>query len=260
MGTSFFEPLGGGRFRSTEHTAGPWSAESQHLGPASALLTRELERVPATVPSAIARVTVEILGPVPLVELEVQAEVERPGRSVELLSGQIRAGGRTVVRARAWRIVRSDTAAVIAGAGEPLALAPEEAQPAQQRPKGWGAGYMDAMEWRPVRGAVGPPGAAVVWVRSRVDLVAGEEPSGLQRLVTAADSGSGVSNRLDPSRWWFINSELTVHIHREPEGEWIGLDANTVIGPNGVGTACTVLHDRSGPVGSATQALMIRPR
>jgi Thioesterase-like superfamily len=107
---------------------------------------------------------------------------------------------------------------------------------------------------------LGIPGAAVVWARPRVELVAGEAPSGLQRLLAVADSGSGVSNRLDVTRWWFINCELTVHVYREPEGEWIGVDANTMIGPHGVGTALSVLHDRAGPVGAGTQALMVRPR
>jgi Acyl-CoA thioesterase C-terminal domain/Acyl-CoA thioesterase N-terminal domain len=258
MGGAFYEPLGDRRFQSTEHTAGPWTPDSQHLGPPSALLIRELESVPAKGDLVIARLTVEILGPVPVAELEVSAELDRPGRSVELLSGEIRAGGRPVVRARAWRIVRTDTGAIAAGAVAPLAP-PEEGRPIG-RPEGWGPGYLDAMEWRAVRGGFAEPGAATAWARQRVDLVAGEAPSGLQRLMTVADSGNGMSNRLDPRRWWFINTELTVHLHREPTGEWIGIDANTVIGPHGIGTAQSVLHDRSGPVAAGAQALMVRPR
>lgn len=259
MGNAFYERVDEGRFRSTEHTAGPWSSDSQHLGPPTALLVRALELLPATSPAAIARVTVEILGPVPVAELEVSARIERPGRSVELLSAEIQAAGRTVVRCGAWRIVRSDSSSVAVAAGEPLAP-PEQASPLPGRPEGWGEGYLDAMEWRALRGTFGAPGPATVWARQRVDLVDGERPSGLQRLLTVADSGSGVSARLDPLRWWFINPELTVHIHREPTGEWVGLDATTVIGPHGIGAANSVLHDQTGPVGTGTQALMIRPR
>jgi Thioesterase-like superfamily len=258
LGAAFYEPAGDGRFRSTEHSAGPWSAGSQHLGPPTALLAREWERLPAAVPMAIARVTIEILGPVPVAELAVSASVERQGRSVEMLAGEITADGRPVVRGRAWRIVRSDSAPVAAGAGPALA-APDAGRPIF-RPPGWGAGYVDAMEWRALRGSFADPGPATVWARQSVDLVAGEPPTGLQRLLTVADSGNGVSNRLNPSEWWFINTELTVHIHREPEGEWIGLDASTVIGPHGVGTALSTLHDLHGPVGSGAQALLVRPR
>jgi hypothetical protein len=116
------------------------------------------------------------------------------------------------------------------------------------------------MEWRMLHGAFDQPGPATVWARQRVDLVDGEEPTGLQRLLTVADSGSGASGWLDPREWWFINPELTVHLHREPVGEWICLDANTVIGPDGVGTAYSVLHDCSGPVGRGAQALLVRRR
>jgi hypothetical protein len=116
------------------------------------------------------------------------------------------------------------------------------------------------MEWRALRGSFEEPGAATIWARQQVDLVAGEAPSPLQRLLTVADSGNGVSNRLDPREWWFINTELTVHLHREPDGEWIGLDAATVIGPNGIGTALSTLHDVHGPVGGGSQALLVRPR
>ncbi len=91
-------------------------------------------------------------------------------------------------------------------------------------------------------------------------LVADEPPSPLQRLFAVADSGSGVSNVLDPGRWLFINSELTVHLHREPAGEWVGLDAATLLGPDGVGTATSALHDRDGQVATGAQALLVRHR
>jgi hypothetical protein len=128
------------------------------------------------------------------------------------------------------------------------------------RPENWGSGYLDAMEWRALAGHLGKPGPATVWARQRVDLVAGERATGLQRLFVVADSGNGVSSRMDPHEWLFINSELTVHLYREPAGDWIALDATTAIGPDGVGTAFSVLHDLEGPVGRGAQALLIRPQ
>lgn len=258
MSDAFYEPLGDGRFRSTRHSAGPWSGQTQHLGPPSALLVRALEALPADRPMLLARLTVEILGPVPVAELAVTAGVERPGRSVELLGAELSAGGRPVARARAWRHVRSNTSAVAVDVDEPLP--PPESGEAMQRPENWGSGYLDAMEWRTLAGHLGKPGPATVWARQGVDLVAGERPTGLQRLFVVADSGNGVSSRLDPLEWLFINSDLTAHLYREPAGEWIGLDATTVIGPDGVGTAFSVLHDLSGPVGRGAQALLVRPQ
>ena len=254
----FYEPLGGGRYSSTVHTTGPWSQKTQHLGPPSALLVREMEALPCSAPMMIARVTMEILGPVPVGVLEVSASVDRPGRSVELLSATLSADGRVAVRARAWRIARSDTRSIAAEIDKPLA-APSTGR-VMTRPDGWGAGYLDVMEWRALEGSLGEPGPAVVWARQGVPLVGDEEPTGLQRLLTVADSGNGVSNRLDPRKWLFINSELTVHVYREPVGEWIALDATTAIGPDGIGAAVTVLHDVEGAVGRGAQALLIRPQ
>jgi hypothetical protein len=254
----FYEPLDDGRFRSTVHTTGPWSPLTQHLGPPSALLVRAMEALPAAVPMLIARVTVEILGPVPVDILSVTASVDRPGRSVELLSASLSAGDRVVARAQAWRIVRSDTSAVAVATDPPLP--PPSAGAVMTRPPGWGAGYLDVMEWRALSGSLGDPGPATVWARQSVPLVGSEEPSGLQRLLTVADSGNGVSNRLDPRKWLFINAELAVHVYREPVGEWIALDAATAIGPEGVGSAFSVLHDLTGAVGRGAQALLVRPQ
>jgi hypothetical protein len=177
---------------------------------------------------------------------------------VELLSASLAADGRVVARARAWRIVRSDTGQVAVDVHD--RLAPPSSGRVMTRPEGWGSGYLDVMEWRALSGSLGEPGPAVAWARQRVPLVGDEEPTGLQRLLAVADSGNGLSNRMDPRKWLFINTDLTVHVYREPVGEWIAMAAATAIGPEGIGTATTVLHDVDGPVGQGAQALLVRPQ
>jgi hypothetical protein len=86
-----------------------------------------------------------------------------------------------------------------------------------------------------------------------------EEPSGLQRVLAVADSGNGLSNEL-PMTWYFINPELTVHLHREPVGEWVCVDAVTTVSEGGCGLATTALSDREGPVGVGAQSLLVGPR
>jgi hypothetical protein len=255
---AFYEPLGDDVYRSTEHTMGPWSADSQHLGPPSALLAKYLEGTAPGTDSVLARITVEILGPVPIADLTVRSWVPRPGRAVQLSGAELLAGDRPVARASAWWIARGDTTAVATGMPEPLPSVESATPP--ERPEGWRGGYLDAMEWLSVKGSFGDPGPATLWVRQRVPLVAGEEPTGLQRLLAVADSGNGASNKLDVRRWLFINTELSVHLWRVPVGEWIGLDADTTIGPAGVGLATSTLHDADGPVGRGAQALLIRQR
>ncbi|WP_258348407.1 thioesterase family protein [Saccharopolyspora gregorii] len=252
----FYERLGGGGFRATGHTAGPWSDAAQHFGPVSALLVRELERCEPAPGTAIRRVTVDVLGPVPVAELAVRAEVLRPGRSVQLLSAELSAGGRVCATARAWRMVRGDSTPVAGGPRE--ALDDPLSWPEASDIDGWDRGYAAAMEWR-----VGPGaelGRARVWARQRIPLLADEEPSPLQRLFAVVDSSSGVSRRARMSEWSFANTDLTVHLHREPSGEWVGLDAETTLGPDGGGLATSTVHDHTGPIGRSAQTLLVTPR
>ena len=260
MDDCFFEPLddSGERFRATVHTTGPWDFRYQHGGPPSALLGRALERCAPREDTMVARVTVELLGPVPVGELGLQVRVARPGRSVELVEASLSAGGRDVARASAWRVLRTSAEPVPDRRPRPAPL-PEQGQPP---PKGsWIGGYLDAVEWRGVQGpGFGEPGPSAAWTRLRHPLVAGEETSPLQRVLAVADSGNGLSGELDLTAWHFINPELTVHVHREAVGEWVCLDATTTISPGGVGLATSVLSDRDGPVGVGAQALLVAPR
>jgi hypothetical protein len=254
----FYVPLDAdGVWRATPHTAGPWDAGAQHGGPASALLGRAMLRCQPRPDMMITRFTCEILRPIPVGEISVAARVARPGRSVELLEATASAGGREVARAAAWRVLRTS--------GPPVrprqpAPPPLPGGPAAVPPAGWGDGYMSAIEWRPARGGFGAPGPAAVWTRMRYPLVPDEEPGPLERVLVTADSGNGASWELDIGRWLFINPELSVHLHREPAGDWICLDAQTTISPGGAGLATSALSDLGGPVGVAAQSLFIAPR
>jgi hypothetical protein len=251
---SYFVPLGGGRFQATEHTSGPWDPGSQHAGPPSALLARALEELAPDPARMLARVTLEILGPVPVDEVEVQAAVVRPGRSVEMLEAELSAGGRTAMRARAWSTRRTPADDI----GDSAPPRPDAESPG---PRTWPySGYLHSVEWRFARGGWDEPGAATAWTRLRVPIVPDEEPSPLQRVLAVADSGSGISWVLSFGDWLFINPELTVHVQREAQGEWIALAAETTIAQGGTGLARSVLCDERGPVAYGAQSLLVAPR
>lgn len=198
----------------------------------------------------LARLTVEILGPVKIADLEVQTRVSRPGRRVERVEGTLVQDGRPVLAASAWRITRthSDT---------PLPAAP--AIPVDRDLED-ATNYLGSVEWAPISGSFFVPGPSLVWTRLRGEVVAGEEPTPLQRVVAVADSGNGVSSVFPLDTTWFINPELTVHLHREAAGEWVLLDAETVASEGGVGLASTVLSDQRGRLGRGAQALLVAPR
>ena len=262
MTGAFYLPLDGldgERFFATAATTGPWSADAQHAGPPAALLVRAVERCAPRPELQLARFSVDVLGPVPLGEVTVRAAVERGGRGVELVAAELVAGGRAVLRARAWRTARSESAEV---AGAPVDLPPgPEGIPAQgELEPQWRCGFLESVEWRWIRGGWGESGDGTVWARQRVPLMAGEETSAAQRVAAVADCGNGISGRVDLREWLYANVDLTIHLHREHTGEWVGLDARTLIGPTGAGTAVSTLSDTAGPVGHGAQALVVRRR
>ena len=246
-----------GRWQATGHTTGPWDPGAQHGGPPSALLGRAIQRCAPRDDMIIVRFTGEILGAVPVGELQVRSRVVRPGRSVEMLEAVASTGGRDVASARAWRVLRTSSAPVPADHPAPP---PVPDQALSGLPAGWVDGYLSAIEWRSVHGGFGTPGPAVVWTRMRYPLVPDEAPGPLERVLIVADSGNGLSSELDIARWQFINPELTVHLHREAVGEWICVDASTTISTGGAGLARTVLSDTGGPVGVGAQALLVSHR
>jgi Thioesterase-like superfamily len=255
---SFYVPLGDGRWQATEHTTGPWDPRAQHGGPPSALLGRAVQRCSPRDDMFTARFTCEILGAIPVGELELRARVVRPGRSVELVEAVASAGGRDVATARAWRVLRAQSPSVPAAAAPPPEL--PDGSMERRPPRGWVDGYLSAIEWRPVKGDFGTPGPASVWARLRYPLVPDEETGPLERALTVADSGNGLSSQLDISQWQFINPELTVHLHREPAGEWTYVEAQSTISTGGAGLATTALADRDGPVGVGAQSLLVTRR
>jgi hypothetical protein len=253
--SAFYEPLGNGRFRSTERTEGPWSPLLQHGGPPCALLGRALEQCEPRENSFISRITFELLGAVPVAEVEVTAVVERPGRSVELLRAELSSGGRVAMRATAWRVTASP---ITAGPPEePVPALP--ATESETPPAIAHTGYLQSVEWRSAAGAWTEPGPATVWCRPRVPLVDGEPMTGLQRLLSVTDSSSGISATLDWSAWMFINTDVSIHLTREPQGEWIVLDAVTRIAEGGAGLATAALGDERGYLGRSAQTLLVRP-
>jgi hypothetical protein len=247
-------------FVPTGHGRGPWDPGALHGGAPSALLCRAMEGLAPEM--RVARLTVEFLGAVPLDALSLSAQIVKPGKRFQLAEAVLRHGGTSadLCRARAVLLRRGDEPGVVQGDRPPaLAAGPESAGRSRWRPGREGF-VQTAMDVRFVRGDFAEPGPATAWFRLDRPLVDDEPPSPAQRAVAAADFGNGVSRVLDWDRWLFVNTDLTVHLHRDPEGEWVALDARTTIEPDGSGLAVSDLHDRRGPVGVGLQTLFVAPR
>jgi hypothetical protein len=256
----FYEPAGTGVFVAGPATAGPWSAGAQHGGPPSALAARALQLHEPDEGQRLARVAVDILRPVPLGKITVRTRMVRPGRRVALLEAVLEADGQEVLHARGWRLAIPD--GEVPGIGADPAPPPIPAEhPLPTFPGGHMTGYLHHIDWRYVgAGGFDVPGPALVWARPKIPLIPGEELSPMCRALLLADSGSGVSSALDPVKFLFINTDLTVILPRDPVGEWLLLDAVSTIGEQGTGLAETTLSDVHARCGTAVQTLLVAPR
>jgi hypothetical protein len=255
--------LDGDRVLPTELTRGPWDPRHQHAGPPSALLARAIEAVAGIEGGQVARIGFDILRPVPIAPLRVQARVLRPGRRVEQLEAVLSdEDGAELMRARAWRM-RSEAVPLPDGLAAPEPAPPAPAGlPVSARPSFFrhAPAYADALEWRFFAGDFERAGPAGCWTRLLVPLVAGEPPRPLERLLVMADAASGISATLDWTRWVFINVDFNLHLERPPEGDWMAMDAVTRPGERGAGLCTSVLSDARGRLGISTQSLLVGPR
>lgn len=250
-------------FTATDGTRSNWDPEIQHGSPPLALLTKVIEELSnATVGTGlrIGRLTLDILGPIPVATVRVRARVDRPGSRISLMSAEMLADraegpGRVVARVTAWLLATSDTRdaatdrypRLIEGRATEIAHAWEGAP-----------GYLETVSWRRQAEPGGP--AAEVWLSPLVPLVDVEPTTPLQRLMMVVDSANGLGAVLDPEHFVFMNTDTVVHLHRLPTGADFGLRARASVGPDGIGVTTAEIFDRQGFIGTCAQTLLVQRR
>jgi hypothetical protein len=257
----------GDAFVPTGHARGPWDPDQLHGGAPGALLAEAVQADGYLV----ARLTIDFLAPVPMAPLTVSARTTKPGRNVELAEAEMEANGRTVLRARAVRLRRGHVELPASAVGEAAATpsdaetarppGPDDARPGRfPRDDGHDEGFhRTAMELRFAEGDYGI-GPAAAWFRLRLPLVDDTPASPLARTIAAADFGNGISRVAEFGDYLFVNTDLTVHLHREPQADWVLVNARTHLEPHGAGLAQSTLSDERGQLGLAAQSLFVASR
>ena len=257
-GESFFLRHDDDFFEATRWTRGPWNPMHQHAGPPSALVAGRLAEM-LDDSFRIVRMAVEVTRPVPVGKLRLERSFRREGRNVRAMMGLLfDERGKLVMTTDALAIAEVPLDAPLRA---PLMDEPLPADSTEAEFPFFDAEpcYAAAMELRFARGTFGE-GDVMAWMRMRKPLLAGETPSPLERVMAAADSGNGVSQRLSTREYTFLNPDLAVTLHRPAQGEWIGLAARTDMDARGIGIADTRLYDEHGPIGRGVQTLLIRKR
>jgi hypothetical protein len=260
---SAFLPAGEARWRATQLTRGPWDPGHQHAGPPSALVARSVLAAAAPMGLAhLARLTVNLLRPIPIDELAIAVNSDYAGRNSAHFSFALEAQGKEVARGTAL-VQREAPLALPEGlSGHPLPNAP---RPPGDSPVGQfpfaskDPGYSDLVESRVAEGQMFR-GPCAIWFRLRHPIVAGEAPLPVERVAVAADSGNGISAILDFRKYLFVNTDLTINLLRQPKGEWVCIQAQTLLGPDSSGLAESRIYDEEGLIGRGTQSLVVRAR
>jgi hypothetical protein len=256
------DPLGE-KFRASDYVVSTWGANMQNAAPVSALLVRALEHASPRDDTRLSRIVIDLLGPVPVADqLWVDAQVVRPGTKIELVEAEMSAPGpngtpRPVAKATAWRFQEHDTDALHFTPAAPLR--PVADGHPRQVDDNADQTYLQSLDWRWLNDILNDvPGEC--WAKPVVDLVKGETMTSLERLFAVADIANGMGSRIAMAQWTFLNTDLVVHVHRVPAGEWIGVRAETHYGSDGVGVSVGTLFDERGPVAAIQQAQLVRRR
>lgn len=264
MTDALFETFGAGRYRATELARGPWDPDACHAGAPSALLAGLLDAAPSLSEMRVARLSYDILRPVPLAPIEVRTEIVREGKRIALLEAVATTlDGTELVRCRAARIRTADVPVPPEASADtsPPRTGPEELERLRDPFAGFGTGFWDAVDVRPLSGdALGAPGPGTAWFHLTVPIADDVTTTPLTRVAAAADYGNGIAPPLDIREHLFVNPDLTVHLHREPAGEWVALDARSVVQGHGSGLTTSTLFDADGRIGTAHQSLFVDAR
>ncbi len=245
----------------SRYASGPWDPTMQHGSAPTALVTWIAENIPTPAPMHIARVTMDLLRPVPVAPLTYETEIIRQGRKIQLCAVRLLAQGVLVAKATVLKI-RSlpepfDLPATVVN--EPLDLplpdTVDDDTSAQST-----SGFITGMSMRAVKGAFGKAGSGGIWFRVNRPIVAGQPVSQVVRAVVASDFSNGVSAMLSSRKWTFLNADLSVFLSRPPVGEWILVHADSSISAAGHGSAMSRLADVTGYFGRAVQSLVIEKR
>lgn len=232
----------------------------QHGSAPASLIASVVENLPAPVPMQVTRLTLDLLRPIPIGVLEIDAKVVREGKKIQLCAVSLLADGVEVVRASALKIRSVPVELPHTAQGPALDVGAPEDGLALDTKVAFHSPFVAGLDMRIVKGDLLQIGPAAAWFNARRPIIEGQPTTSLMRAAIAADFCNGMSRVVDFKEWTFINGDLTVHLARLPVGDWVLLDAQTWAGESGSAIAFGRLADRHGYFGRATQSVLLERR
>jgi hypothetical protein len=242
-------------------TRGPWGAAmgGQIVG---GLLGWGIERSGSDPEFQAARFTVDLLRPVILEPVQIQTSMQREGRRIRLVDGTLVQDGKTVARASALFLRRGDHP------DGKVWSSTVEMPPLPTNSDGFPAD-MPFLIWGYGATLEGGPGIAAgeweqshsqkfAWARVFRPIVQGHPLTPFTRLAFVGDITSSLTH-WGTSGLRYINADYTVTASRLPDGEFVGLAAQSHYGAAGVATGAATLFDQHGPIGTSSALALAQP-
>ena len=241
-------------FVPNEASGNPWG-ELTGGGPVAGLIARAIEAANDDPDLFVARLTVDLMRPVPRVPLSIDVQPLRTGKRLSVVRAGLHIDGRLHTNATAHLLRRSALDGPAADAPVPFA-GPEGLEDRTLLPPElglrWGVHEVMQVRWLADQSASGTSRA---WMRMPLPLLPGERLSPLAHVAILADAISAASPVGELFGPW-INTDVSLYLHREMEGEWLGMEMRRDVQLTGIGVANARLHDVRGPIGTAHEAVM----
>lgn len=242
-------------YDATPLVQGAWNPNEQHMAPVTGLLCAELLNYKHHDNMRLGRLSFDILGMIPLAQCTIKTKCIRSGKTISLIESEFWVGERLCVVARAWQMMTQDSTGV-AGL-ENKAIHRDEERPSASIFDQWDGNFIKSII------TVTTPeklraGKGIVWINTDIEMIEGQQTSDFVHIMGLVDCANGIVPRIQNKQWVFPNLDLQIHLIREPQGRWLGLETIQQFGEDGIGLTSSVLHDDFGVFGHAEQILTIR--
>lgn len=256
MSNEPFFQIEGTHYVPTPAARGPWNPDSLHGRVIAGLLGAEIERLHGGPEFMPARLTVDMYRLPDLSPVEVIVRPVREGKRIKVIDAEFISGGVSAGRATCQLLKRTETPPgnVWRPPAWEVPTPADIAPPADLR-----AGMGGMWATRRIEGDFGTYGQKRIWMSEVRELVAGRALTPFVRVAVAADFVSPFANSGDAGLQ-FINSDVTVYLHREPRTEWVGFEVVNHAASEGVAIGECFLYDEDGPIGSASCAALAQRR
>ena len=251
--------LENGKYLPTDWARGPWNPGLLHGGPPAALLAHALETEHGDPALWTTRITIDLLRPVRLAPLKVRTQLVREGRRIKLIDAFLQDGDTVVARASGLMLKRNSDAAERPASATHLLMPSWEGLAANVVGEvGDPRLFHRGTEFRPVP-QTQPGQAFAVWIRLPYLLLPDQPLSRLAYTAATSDYVNAAGTMAHPTRRGFINADITLNLHRVPEGEWLCMESVGRPDHAGIATSNVNLHDAAGLLGSASCSCLANP-